>query len=254
VQRRGGVLSLSLAALLLCTAILLIYALRAARFGRARGERRGSALVPAWVVEAFSWALQAPVRALARRGVDPDVLTLLALACSLASLPLIAWGRLVQGALCVAAGGCLDVLDGRVARLRGRASAAGAVLDSVVDRLADAAPFAGLAVVYRGSALTVLAPVAALTASSLVSYARAQADVHRLRLPDGPMRRHERIAYLVLSLLLAPLVPRASIAPDVPYPATLAGVVFIAAAGFAGALLLLARLRAALAGLHPAAP
>ncbi len=244
-------LRLSIASLLFCTMILGLYALRVAQHGRSRPERLGaspgSALVPGWVVEAFYWALQAPGRVLARLGVDPDTLTYCALACSLASLPLIATGRLVEGGLCIAVGGAFDALDGLVARLRGRASAAGAVLDSVLDRLADSAPFAGLAVLYRGSAATLLVPIAALTASSLVSYARARADVHRLRLPDGVMRRHERIAYLVLSLLLAPLVPRVDALGDVPYPVTLAGVAFIAGGGFIAAFLLLTRIRASLA-------
>jgi CDP-diacylglycerol--glycerol-3-phosphate 3-phosphatidyltransferase len=245
------VLRLSIASLLFCTTILGMYLLRVVRDGRARAERLGpapgSALAPGRVVEAFYWALQAPGRWLARLGVDPDVLTYCALACSLASLPLIASGAMVEGGLCVAVGGAFDALDGLVARLRGRASAAGAVLDSVLDRLADAAPFAGLAVFYRGSAAALLVALAALTASSLVSYARARADVHQLHLPDGVMRRHERIAYLVLSLVLAPLLPRAEILGSVPYPATLAGVAFIAAGGFFAALVLVARIRTALA-------
>jgi CDP-diacylglycerol--glycerol-3-phosphate 3-phosphatidyltransferase len=257
VQAGTVVLPLSVAMLLLCTAIAVTYALRVARLGRARFDRLGPApgtpLVPGWAIEAFYWALQAPGRALARRGVDPDALTFLALAFSLGSLPLIAAGRLVPGALCVATGGVLDALDGLVARLRGRASAAGAVLDSVTDRLSDSAPFAGLALLYHGSPATLLVPLAALIASSLVSYARARADVYRLQLPAGPMRRPERIAYLVLFLLLAPLAPAVSFAPRVPFPITLAGTAFIALAGFLGAFLLVARTRAALAPAPPRA-
>jgi CDP-diacylglycerol--glycerol-3-phosphate 3-phosphatidyltransferase len=242
------VLAVSLASFLLCTAVALLYAVRVLRRGRARHDRlpEGSPLVPSWVVEAFYWALEAPGRALSRRGVDPDAVTYMALACSLASLPLIASGRLAAGGVCVGIGGAFDALDGLVARARGRASEAGAVLDSVTDRLSDAAPLAGLCVVYRQSAATLLVPVAAIVASSLVSYARARADVHRLRLPDGMMRRHERVIFLLLGLLLAPIVPRAPLAPSVAYPLTLALVGFVAAAGFAGAFVLVARTRAAL--------
>src|SRR4051794_32598189 len=99
---------LSLTALLVCTAIVAAYAVRVVRSGRARHERLGkipgSALLPGWIVEAFYWALQAPGRALARLGVDPDVLTVLALACSVASLPIIATGHLAEGAIAVALG------------------------------------------------------------------------------------------------------------------------------------------------------
>jgi CDP-diacylglycerol--glycerol-3-phosphate 3-phosphatidyltransferase len=247
---------LALAVLLLCTAILVVCVLRvlprpSTTFERL-GDAAGSPLLPRRAVQAFYWAMQAPGRALARRRIDPDALTFLALACSLASLPLVATGHLAAGALCVVLGGTLDVLDGLVARIEGRASPAGAVLDSVTDRLADSAPFAGLAIVYRGSAAAMLVPIAALVASSLVSYARARADAHGLRLPDGPMRRQERIVYLALSLLLGPLLPRVAFAPQLPYPATLAGVALIAAGGFLGAFLLVVRARAAL--VLPGAP
>ncbi|WP_410962049.1 hypothetical protein, partial [Salmonella sp. SAL4359] len=65
------------------------------------------------------------------------------------------------------------------------ASASGAVLDSFVDRAADAAPFVGLAIFYRGHVATLVIPLAALVASSLVSYARAKADGLGLVLPNG---------------------------------------------------------------------
>lgn len=247
---------LSLTALLICTAIVAAYAVRVLRSGRVRharlGDTPGSALLPGWLVEAFYCALGAPGRALARLGVAPDALTYLSLAFSLASAPLLAVGRFPEGALLLAVGGCLDALDGMVARALGRASPAGAVLDSVVDRLSDAAPLAGLAIFYRGSALTLLGPLLAMIASSLVSYARARADAYGLTLPNGLMRRHERIAYLLLSLLLAPLAPSLAVAPGVPYPATLAGVVFIAVASFLAAAVLVERTRAALAPVEPA--
>ena len=241
---------LSIALVLFCTAILITYGLRGIVRGRFRDERldrmTGSALVPRWAVEAFYWALQAPGRGLARAGVAPDALTYLALAFSLASLPLLARGRLVEGAVCVGLGGALDVLDGMVARISGRASPAGAMLDSVTDRLADGAPFAGLALLYRGAAATLLVPLAALTACFLLSYARARANLHGLRLPDGPMRRHERIVYLVVALVAGPLLPRSPALPDVPCPATLAGIAFIAAGAGLGAFLLVVRARTAL--------
>ena len=252
-----GVPLVSIAALLLCTAIVATYAVRVARHGRMRHERLGdapgSALCPGWLVEAFYWVLAAIGRRLARLGVEPDMLTFLALACSLASLPLLASGRMAEGALCVAAGGVFDALDGLVARAQGRASAAGAVLDAVVDRVADAAPFVGLAVFYRGSAGTLLVPLAALVASSLISYARARAEAQGLALPSGLMRRHERLAYLLLALVLGPLVPPLAAAPSIRCPVTLAGLAFIAAAGFVAAIVLVARARAALAA-APARP
>jgi CDP-diacylglycerol--glycerol-3-phosphate 3-phosphatidyltransferase len=235
----------------LCTAVVASYALRVVRSGRAKharlGDKPGTALCPGWLVEAFYWVLAAAGERLARLRVDPDVLTYLSLACSLAGLPVIAAGRLPEGAILVGVGGAFDAIDGLVARAQGRASAAGAVLDAVVDRLSDAAPFVGLALLYRGRAGTLLVPLAALVASSLVSYARARAEANGLTLPDGLMRRRERITYLVLALLIGPAVPALAIAPDVPFPITLAFTAFIAAGSFVAAILLVARARDLLA-------
>lgn len=247
---------LSIVSLLACTAIVVSYVVRVIRSGRARherlGARPGSALLPGFVVEAFYWALQVPGRALARLGVAPDVLTVLALVCSLVSLPLIATGRLAEGAIAVAVGGALDALDGLVARLQGSASPAGAVLDQVLDRVADSAPYAGLAVLWRGSAAAMLVPIAAMVASSLVSYARARADALGLVLPSGTMRRHERIAYLMFSLLIGPIMSGGTAA--LPYPATLAGVGFIAVASAIAAIVLVDRIRTAVSRPAPGQP
>jgi CDP-diacylglycerol---glycerol-3-phosphate 3-phosphatidyltransferase len=243
-------LLITITAILGCTAVVVMYGVHVARLGRAEHERLGpspgSALMPGWLVEAFYWALSAPGRALARLGVEADTLTYAALSLSLASLPLIAAGHFAPAAVLVLAGGALDALDGMVARARGRACPAGAVLDSFVDRLADAAPLVGLAVFFRHHVLTLAIPLTAIVSASLLSYARAKADTYQLKLPNGLMRRHERIVYLVISLLLAPVAPRAPSPFDVPYPATLAGVLVIAVGSFVAACILVARTRAAL--------
>jgi CDP-diacylglycerol--glycerol-3-phosphate 3-phosphatidyltransferase len=211
------------------------------------GASPGSALIPGWVVEAFYWSFHAPARALVRLGASPDAITYVSLALSLASLPLVATGRFGAAAAVIVVGAVLDALDGMVARESGAASARGAVLDSCVDRLSDAAPLAGLAIFYRGSAIAMAVPIAAMVVSSLVSYARAKADIYKLSLPNGVMRRHERITILVAALLLGPLVPHTTVPFDLPCPITLAGIFVIAVLGLMAAVLLVRRTRAALA-------
>ena len=152
--------------------------------------------------------MHAPARLVVRIGLDPDSLTYASVVISLLSIPLLATGHVLLAAAVIVVGAAFDALDGMVARAIDRASAAGAVLDSFVDRLADAAPYIGLALFYRARAETLLVPIAALVASSLVSYARAKADIYRLDLPNGLMRRHERVVYLVMALLVAPVAPR----------------------------------------------
>lgn len=234
----------------MCTAVLVGYGVRVVRLGRPTmprlGASPGSALMPGWVVEAFYWSFHAPARVLVRLGVDPDKLTYLSLALSLGSLPLLAAGRFGAGAAVLAVSAVLDALDGMVARARGAASDAGAVLDSCTDRIADAAPFVGLALFYRSSAAALAAPLAAMVASSLVSYARAKADIYRLSLPNGVMRRHERVVILIAALLLGPLWPVAQVTGAIPFPVTLLGVSMIAIVGLAAGILLVRRTRAAL--------
>jgi phosphatidylglycerophosphate synthase len=83
----------------------------------------------------------AAARPLARRGVRPDAVTVAGVLVSFA-VPLAAWpgGRwplLAVGVVVLA--GLLDNLDGAVAILTGRTSRWGYVLDSLADRLSDAA-------------------------------------------------------------------------------------------------------------------
>lgn len=243
-------LIITLITIVVSLVVVLGYGVRVLRLGRADmprlGASHGSALFPGWLVEAFYWALHAPGRGLIHLNVSPDALTYLSVLISLASLPLAATGQFTYAAACVLVGAAFDALDGMVARAHHTASERGAVLDSFVDRLADAAPLAGLAVYYRQFALAMLVPILAMIASSLVSYARAKADIYGLKLPNGLMRRHERVAYLSISLLVAPLVPRISGLGQLPYPLALVGVALIAVVGFAAALVLVRRTRKAL--------
>ncbi|WP_434048234.1 MULTISPECIES: CDP-alcohol phosphatidyltransferase family protein [Sorangium] len=227
------------------------YAVRVARHGRPTmprlGASPGTALLPGPVVEAFYWSFHAPARALVRLRVSPDALTYLSLALSLACAPLLATGRFRTGAALLVSGAILDALDGMVAREGGRASRAGAVLDSCLDRLSDAAPLIGLAVFYRAHAAALAIPLVAMVASSLVSYARAKADAYQVTLPSGLMRRHERIAYVVAALVFGPAVPTARLTGALPYPITLACLALVAGVGLVAGLRLVQRTRAALA-------
>lgn len=101
----------------------------------------GSRFVHGWL--RLTYALAAP---LGRRGVSPDVLSLVGLglgaALVAAAVPGGPWA-IVPGVLAVVTG-MTDGLDGAVAVLTGRTSRAGAVLDSVVDRVTDVAFFTAL--------------------------------------------------------------------------------------------------------------
>jgi len=159
--------------------------------------------------------LDALVRTLAR--VSPDVLTITGLAlngvaCAFFAL---AGGReyvspamLRVGGLFAVAGAAFDMLDGRVARLRGRETRFGAYLDSTMDRYSDALLYLGLMILYARldeTLLMVLVWVAAF-GGFMTSYARARAESLIPRCTVGLMERPERVVLLILGALLNRMV------------------------------------------------
>ncbi len=101
--------------------------------------------------------------------------------------------------LLVSAG--LDALDGAVARLRGEAGPRGAYLDSLLDRVADAAYAAGLFMLGYGVWLAYLFAVGSL----LVSYSRARYESLARGSMEGVglVERGDRVLVLAAVLLLA---------------------------------------------------
>ena len=146
------------------------------------------------------------VLTLDRLGVTPDTVTVAGLLLSWVAAWLLARGALAGGALVLAAGSLLDMLDGGLARLQGTSSARGAFLDSNVDRLSEAAVYAGLAwqftapgAVHRAA---VLWCVLALGGSLCTSYARARAEGLGRECRGGWLQRPERMIALIAALLL----------------------------------------------------
>ena len=100
--------------------------------------------------------------------------------------------------------GILDILDGRVARATGRVSAGGAYFDSVIDRYAELVVFGGLAYFYRAS-WSLFVVLAASLGSVMVSYARARGEALGVDVKVGTMQRPERVFYLGLAMVVAPI-------------------------------------------------
>ncbi|MCI0633141.1 MAG: NTP transferase domain-containing protein [Actinobacteria bacterium] len=111
---------------------------------------------------------------LAHLPLSPDTISLIAFLVALAGAWALGAGLGVVGGLLVQAASVLDGVDGEIARLRVRASPAGALLDGVLDRLADAAIIAGVTVwglaLNADPELTVVLAIAA-TAGSMLSMA-----------------------------------------------------------------------------------
>lgn len=150
-------------------------------------------------------ALAVPVaRVLARLGVTPNLATLLGLAITLAAAYLVSQGWFLPGGLVLLFSGAFDALDGTLARLTGKASDAGALLDSVTDRLAEAALLLGLAWYFLSQepahALGVLLAFGAFVGSVLVSYVRARGEGLGIECKVGLFARTERVVVLGIGL------------------------------------------------------
>jgi CDP-L-myo-inositol myo-inositolphosphotransferase len=123
----------------------------------------------------LSWRLSL---LLLRAGVSPDAATLLAFVLALLAGGALAAGHewsaaLVGGGVLTQIASIVDGVDGEIARASLRASPAGAFLDSVLDRIADAALLAGLALAAGLDTPTWAALAAALFGSLQVPYVRA---------------------------------------------------------------------------------
>jgi archaetidylinositol phosphate synthase len=103
---------------------------------------------PAGFVGGWLKAAAAVARPLARAGVSPNMVTVAALVVALVAVPLAAidgWIGPAAACLAVTISGLLDSLDGAVAVQAGRTTKVGFLLDSALDRIADAAFPAALA-------------------------------------------------------------------------------------------------------------
>ena len=141
--------------------------------------------------------------------LTPNAVTLISFAVTVASAYLVGSGWLVAGGIVFLLGSGLDLMDGALARLTGTASPFGALLDSVFDRLGEAALFVGLAFyAIRGGASESFLPIfiitlfLALIFSQGVSYLRARGEGLGVFTRAGVMTRTERVILLGIGLLI----------------------------------------------------
>ena len=143
-------------------------------------------------------------RSLMAVGLTPNRVTLLGLLVSAGCAYLLSQGMFLAGGAVLIFAGMMDMVDGALARRSGTASPRGALLDSVVDRVAEATVFLGLLVYYLDPVSTteiVLINVS-LVGSFMVSYLRARGEGLGVDCRVGIMTRPERVVALAIGLLL----------------------------------------------------
>lgn len=146
-------------------------------------------------------------RTLHRMGVHPDMITLLGLVIVGVASVIIARGEFQLGGIILVLGLPLDALDGAVARAMGRKGNFGGVLNSTLDRYADAFIFGGLSYHFavQGQFDNMLLCLAALTGGFVVSYVRARAGEAGLSVKVGLLDRFVRVIIIIAVLLVPPL-------------------------------------------------
>ena len=145
------------------------------------------------------------VRLLARTSITPNMITWLGLLIAVGAGALIGTGHPFAAGFVMLVGGFFDIIDGALARSTGQTSRFGAILDSTLDRLGEAAVLLGLLVLYAGqqSVAGIVVVGIVWVASVLVSYIRARAEAMDLECEVGFFTRAERVVVLVLGLLLS---------------------------------------------------
>lgn len=157
--------------------------------------------VRAWAARVV---VEPPARLLLALHIHPNAITAAGFAVAVAAAYLLAEGRLWEGGIVMLAGAAMDMYDGAVARLGGKESTFGAMLDSVLDRLGEVAVLFGLLVFYvrAGDDAGAYLAFGALASSLMVSYLRARSESLGVPGDVGLMGRPERIVVLGAGLLL----------------------------------------------------
>lgn len=145
---------------------------------------------------AYGRALTPVAALLLRLGVSPSAVTVTGtVGVTAAALWFFPRDQLATGVAVIAVFLLADGLDGTMARRGARVSRFGGFLDSTLDRVADGAVFAGLALWAAGHDRLALWPaLACLVGGFVVSYARARAEVEGWDASVGLFERTDRLA------------------------------------------------------------
>ncbi|MBI5689766.1 MAG: CDP-alcohol phosphatidyltransferase family protein [Verrucomicrobia bacterium] len=234
------------ALLVMAAGLLVVAALCGQSPVHARVVREGGTIfLPERVMQAgYHWIDRLAARATGL-GLTADAVSWISLALGLAAGILAGATWLGGAAWVLALSGLGDGLDGAMARRQGTASAAGAVLDSVLDRYVEFFYCAGLVVYFAGQSLNQLVVLTALFGGFMVTYSTAKAEALHLTPPRGWMKRPERIVWLIAGSAVAAAARLGGWASD---PILLSVVGIIAVAANVSALRRLRALAAAAAG------
>lgn len=159
-------------------------------------------LVPHKVSTRITDPIVSPLAAL---GVTPNMISVAGFGGNVAAGVLAASGEFLLAGIVMLIASALDLLDGALARKTNTVSRFGAVFDSVLDRLSEAAVLGGLLYHFQdasGHTQETVLCFAAIVGSLMVSYVRARAEGEGLQLREGLFTRAERVILLGGALVI----------------------------------------------------
>ena len=145
--------------------------------------------------------IQKIARFLSKSGVGPTFYTIFGLILAVAAGFFLWFGHLIIGGILLFLGGLFDSIDGAIARISGKSTKFGALLDSTFDRYSEFAVFLGFygylgySYAHFVEVFQVIA-IIALIGSVMVSYVRARSEGLGVDCSVGFWQRPERIIAL----------------------------------------------------------
>ncbi|MFC2007105.1 CDP-alcohol phosphatidyltransferase family protein [Chloroflexota bacterium] len=154
---------------------------------------------------AADYFTRSAAKLLAKTPITPNSITFFGFILSIGAAVLVVNEHLFIAGWVVLIAGFFDMLDGALARLTDRETRFGAILDSTLDRLAEAALLLSILVLFTRAQLVVesLLIGLALLSSIMVSYLRAKVEGMGIECKVGLFTRAERVVILALGLLLS---------------------------------------------------
>jgi len=152
------------------------------------------------VKERVSVAIKPVAASLIALGLGPNHVTLIGFAISAFSAYAFLISNAEVGGSLLLLAGLFDILDGTVARISGRVTKWGSILDSTLDRYSD---IMVLSCIILGGLCEDLWGLLSIMGSVMVSYVRARGEVEGIKLSSvGLMERAERIILIAFSALI----------------------------------------------------
>jgi len=147
------------------------------------------------------------VRLLLKTPLTPNAVTWIGFFVTAGAAALIVTGHLLAAGIVVVIAGLFDMLDGALARVTGRVTRFGAVLDSTLDRLCEAMLLLALAYIFARDNEIIWSLICgiAMLGSLMVSYIRARIEGLGVECKAGIFTRPERVIIMALGLLLSGL-------------------------------------------------